>query len=102
MITEEMQHAILMLKEKGLKIREICKTLDLSRNTVRSVLRGKPPAPVRDESTGLEHLPLIKELHARCRGNLVRVHDLLFDRGVEIGYSTLTRCLLYTSDAADE
>ena len=34
---------------------------------------------------------MIKELHARCRGNLVRVHDLLSDRGIEIGYSTLTR-----------
>ena len=91
MITEELRQAIQTLSEKGLKIREICRTLDLSRNTVRSVLRRKTPVSTCGETTGLENLPLIRELHGRCRGNLVRVHDLLWDRGIEIGYSTLTR-----------
>ena len=92
MITEEMRQAILALKEKNLKIREIGKTLDLSRNTVRNVLRGKTPDLVCRENVTLEkHLPLIRDLHGRCRGNLVRVHELLWDRGIEIGYSTLTR-----------
>lgn len=47
------------------------------------------PSLQRDEKLG-EHLDLVRDLHRRCRGNLVRVGEELHAQGIEIGYSSLT------------
>ena len=36
-------------------------------------------------------MPLIREAFVRSRGNVVRVQEILAQRGITIGYSTLTR-----------
>ena len=73
-------------------MRAISKTLSLSRNAVREVLRSGQlavPGLERDERLS-PSLELIRSLYGDCRGNLVRVSEKLAEAGVEVGYSTLT------------
>ena len=43
MISDETREAIVGMRDKGMKIRQIARTLDISRNTVRTVLKGTRP-----------------------------------------------------------
>ena len=72
-------------------LREISRTLKVSRNTVRSVIKkGGAPESAR-ESKYLEHLSVIKMLVRECRGNAVRVREELESRhGISIPYQSLT------------
>lgn len=92
MKNQDIVQAILSLKEKNIALREISRLLRVSRNTVRRVLRGKnprnDPRPCRYEPLA----PLIQETLKQCKGNAVRVREILRDtHGQEIPYSTLTR-----------
>lgn len=92
MMNHDTAQAILSLKEKGIPTREISRILQVSRNTVRRVLRGNyQPRPQR--ASRYENLaPLIQETLKRCKGNAVRVREILLDtHGQEVPYSTLTR-----------
>lgn len=91
MITDEMRQAILGMHEKGMKIRQISRGLGISRNTVRMVLKGGIPEEKAPGTSFEDELPLIREVFLQCKGNMVRVQETLADRGVSIGYSTLTR-----------
>lgn len=72
-------------------LREISRTLKVSRNTVRSVVKSGGAADSARESKYLEHLPVIKELFRECRGNAVRVQEELEGcQGIVIPYQTLT------------
>ncbi len=91
MISDETREAIVGMRDKGMKIRQIARTLDISRNTVRTVLKGTRPEK-RSSGTSYENeMPLIHEAFIRCRGNVVRVAEILAEKGIKIGYSTLTR-----------
>jgi transposase len=91
MISDETKEAIVGMRDKGMKIRQISRTLGLSRNTVRTVLKGSRPEK-RGSGTSCENeMPLIHEAFLRCRGNVVRVQEILAEQGIGIGYSTLTR-----------
>jgi transposase len=92
MIDHEIKEAILSLHQRGIKIRQISRILNISRNTVRRVLRGKwQGAPLR-ASRYEEMAPIIQELFNTCKGNAVRVQEILQDQyGHLIPYSTLTR-----------
>jgi transposase len=91
MITDEIRQAILGMHEKGMKIRQIARSLALSRNTVKSVLKGAAPVG-KASGTSFEHeLPMIREAFVQCRGNVVRAAEILTEKGIVIGYSTLTR-----------
>jgi transposase len=89
MKSQDIVHAILSLKDKGIALREISRLLRVSRNTVRRVLRGKERA--QRTSRYEELAPLIEEQLRLCRGNAVRVQEILRDHGHEIPYSTLAR-----------
>ena len=92
MISPETREAILALFEKGSGIRTISRTLKLSKNTVRRVVRGETREAPRRSSRYQELNPLICELYRLCRGNVVRIQELLHERsGRLIPYSTLTR-----------
>lgn len=84
--------AILRLSKEGLGSIKIAKTLGLSRNAVRKVIRSgevEVPGLERDELlTG--SLELVRTLYDDCGGNLVRVGEKLADAGIEVGYSILT------------
>ncbi len=90
MIDPSLQQAILTLSAKDVPTREISRKLGLSRNAVRRVLRSQSEKVSRESS----HLELIRPLYARCRGNAVRIRELLREEhGLEIAYSTLTRII---------
>ena len=76
---------------KGIKIRQISRSLGIARNTVRKVLQGDEQKSLERTSTFEEQLPLIGEIYQTCRGNVVRVQEMLRDKDIEIPYSTLTR-----------
>jgi len=91
MISDEMREAIVGMRDKGMKIRQIARSLSISRNTVRTILKGSGPE-VRGSGASYENeTPLIREAFLRCGGNVVRVQEVLADQGIRIGYSTLTR-----------
>jgi hypothetical protein len=84
--------AILRMSKEGHGSIKIAKTLGLSRNAVRKVIRSgqaEVPGFEREELlTG--SLELVRTLYDDCRGNLVRVGEKLADSGIKVGYSTLT------------
>ncbi len=91
MISDETRDAIVRMRTKGMKIRQIARTLGISRNTVRTVLKGTRPEK-RGSGTSYENeLPMLHEAFLQCRGNVVRVQEVLAEKGIGIGYSTLTR-----------
>jgi transposase len=90
MITEEIQQAIGSLHQQGIPIRQIGKILKISRNTIKRVIRGRLQAP-RRESPLEELMPAIREVFTAVKGNVVRIMEILKDRGHSIPYSTLTR-----------
>jgi len=94
MIPNEIREAILALRQQGRALREISRALKVSRNTVRRALRQ--PEPKRPQAHP-EHLAIIErlpELYRRCKGNAVRIGEILKDEcDIDIPYSTLTRLL---------
>jgi hypothetical protein len=70
----------------------IARTLRLSRNAVRDVVRsGAVEVPDYERDGRLsESLDQVRALHEQCHGNLVRVMEKLAESGLLIGYSTLT------------
>lgn len=91
MISEDTRQTIASLHERGIKIREICRMLGISRNTVRKVLQGRHGGHTGATTAFEKELPMIKAAYLQCEGNVVRVQEILADRGISIGYSTLTR-----------
>ena len=102
MLDKETRSAILTLRGKGHSLREIAGELGVSRNTAKEVLRSAAVEPVAAERPSRldEHLELIRELHAQCKGrrgtNLVRVREKLLERlagegkKLDVSYTTLT------------
>lgn len=91
MITPACRQIILEMAEKDVGVRNIARTLKVSRNTVRKVLaNADTPAPAKESQYG-KHLPIIKELFRECRGNMVRVQEELAARhDIIIPYQSLT------------
>jgi transposase len=92
MLDLDTRQAILRLATEGHGARTIARVLGISRNAVRSVIRGgTSEVPKLVRVTTLDgHLDTIRELYLSTRGNLVRVHEELEALGVDVGYPTLT------------
>ena len=94
MIPYEIREAILALNEQGQALREISRALKVSRNTVRRVLRQAPAKPPREDPQQQAMVALLPEIYRRCKGNAVRIREILKDEyDLEVAYSTLTRLL---------
>ena len=92
MMNQDSTQAILSLKEKGIPIREISRIFKVSRNTVRRVLRGKGQERPQRASRYEELAPLIQETLKRCKGNAVRVQEILLATyGHEVRISSINR-----------
>jgi transposase len=91
MITDETRQAILTLYQKGMGIRPITRTLGISRHTVRKIVSGRDLKENEEENSFAHVLPIIRQAYDQCHGNVVRVQEILVERGISIGYSTLTR-----------
>lgn len=92
MLNQSLRSAILELHEKGHGKRAIARALKISRGTVKAVLdQGSAEVPKIERAEKAEpYREQILELHKRCGGNLVRVHEELQDSGAELPYQTLT------------
>lgn len=92
MLDQSTRAAILELRRRGQGTRAIARTLEVSRWAVRAVVRaGSVEVPRVQRAEKAEPLEAeIRELFARCRGNLVRVHEELCAQGATISYPALT------------
>jgi hypothetical protein len=91
MLDQGLRTAILSLRAKGHGIRQIARALQISRGTVRTVLKtGTPMVPRMDREKAEPYRDQIVEWVDRCRGNLVRVHEELTAQGLTISYPALT------------
>ena len=95
MISPELRQAILTLQATGMGLREISRCLHVSRNTIRRALRT-PPAETATPVSPAQQAALLclPELYRRCRGNAVRIQEILQqDYAIDLPYSTLTRLI---------
>ena len=93
MLDHATRTAILELQTRGLGIRQMARTLQLSRGAIRKVLAaGQAQVPRLDRAEKADpYREQILELFVRCRGNLVRVHEELRAQGATLSYPALTR-----------
>lgn len=95
MIPLELRQTLLTLHRNGTAIRRIAQLLKLSRNTVRDVVRAsreEAPPPLTERQQPVADL--LPALYQRCRGNAVRMQEVLhIEHGLELPYSTLTRLI---------
>jgi len=93
MLSHNQRTAILELHAQGISKREISRVLKVSRLTVRKVLRSQSSAvPLlhRPEKAAAFRQQIL-ELLAKCKGNLVRVHEeLAAQHGAQMSYPALT------------
>jgi len=92
MLSQSQRTTILELHAQGISKREIARVLNISRLTVRKVLRSNStqvPPLSRPEKATPYHQQIL-ELMQTCQGNLVRVREELAASGVNLSYSTLT------------
>ncbi len=92
MLSQNQRTAILELAGRGVSRYEIARVLQLSRGTVKKVLRsGSAAIPPMERAEKCEPWrQQILELHSRCKGNLVRVLEELSAQGANLSYSALT------------
>ena len=92
MLSQAQRTTILELNTQGVSRREIARMLQVSRATVRKVLRANSTqVPVLDRPEKAEpYRQQILELLIPCKGNLVRVHEELTAGGAALSYPALT------------
>ena len=92
MLSQAQRTAILELNGKGVSRREIARVLQVSRLTVRKVVRANSPSvPAIQRAEKAEpYRQQILDLLASCKGNLVRVHEELTAGGAALSYPALT------------
>src|SRR5450631_1406020 len=92
MLSQAQRTAILELSAKGVSLREIAQVLQVSRLSVRRVLRSNSsnlPEIQRAEKAE-PYRQQILDLLTSCKGNLVRVHEELTAGGAALSYPALT------------
>jgi hypothetical protein len=92
MLDADLRSAIYRLHSEGVGIRNISRQLHVNRNTVREIIKdsGKVPMSKRSDRVLVDR-EMVTELYSKCDGWVQRVHELIREKGIEIGYSTLTR-----------
>jgi len=94
MLDADLRSAIHRLHSEGVGVRKIARELHVSRNTVKDIIKqgGQLPMERRNDRV-LVDKELLTELYDKCDGWVQRIHELTQERGIEIGYSTLTRLI---------
>lgn len=84
--------AIFLLFNEGMGVREISRNLRMSANTVSAIIaqKGEMPELKRKDKIDIDS-ELLRNLHTKCKGYAQRMHEMLEDEGIKVGYSTLTR-----------
>jgi transposase len=92
MLDQSLRTAILELHKKGNGLRAIARTMRISRGAVREVVRAQSsdvPRLTRVEKA-TPHETDIRDLYMQCKGNLIRVHEELVQKGARFSYQALT------------
>ena len=95
MINPDKRKAIYMLHQDGMGIREIARRLNVSANTVMSIInqKGQMPDIIRKDKTALDP-DLLAKLYGTCQGRVQRIHEKLTEeQGLCVAYSTLTKII---------
>ena len=92
MLSQAQRTTIIELAAQGVSKREIGRVVGISRVAVRRVLRSNSTeVPELHRAEKAEpYRQQILELIARCKGNLVRVHEELVAAGAALSYPALT------------
>ncbi len=92
MLSQSQRTTILELHSQGVPLREIARLMEISRLTVRKVVRSQSPeVPALERPEKAEpYRQQILELLPVCKGNLVRVHEEIAAEGAELSYPALT------------
>ncbi len=95
MIDQDKCKAVCLLHKEGMSVRQISRRLNISRNTVRRIVKrkGVETPSQRDDKIQVDR-ELLERLYRDCEHWIQRVHEkLVEEEGIQIGYSTLTRLL---------
>ena len=78
MIDPDKRNAIYQLHLAGRPLREICRQFNVSRNTVRAVIRqqGATPQTVRKDKIRIDR-ELLERLYQQCDGWIQRIYEKL-------------------------
>lgn len=76
-----------------MSLREIARRLQLSRNTVRTILQQKGEMPLGPRQDKIRIADdLLRRLYAECQGWMERMHEkLVEEEGLDVSYSTVRR-----------
>jgi len=104
MIAADKRKAVFLLHQEGMSARQIALRLQLSRNTVRTILeqKGEMPVRVRKDKIRID-AELLRRLYRECEGWVRRVYEkLVEEEGVQVSYPTVTRWLRQLGLSQDE
>jgi len=93
MIGPDKRKAIYLLHEEGMGIRKIARQLNVSKNSVRTIIgqKGEILNSTRKDKIDIDP-QLLRRLYLECDGWVQRVHEKLTEEhDIQVGYSTLTR-----------
>jgi hypothetical protein len=92
MLSQAQRSAILELHAKGVSKHEIARVLNISRLTIRKVLRSNSSQvpPLSRPEKAEPYRQQILELLSNCKGNLMRVQEELAAQGATFSYPALT------------
>jgi transposase len=92
MLSQAQRTAILELHRKGVSRHEISRALQVSRATVRKIVRSNSTSvpEIQRKEKAEPFRQQILDLLASCKGNLVRVHEELMAGGAALSYQALT------------
>lgn len=92
MINPELRKSIWKLYRSGDSISVLVKKFSIDRKTIKNIinLEGELPLKQREDELKLDEA-LLREVYRSCEGWARRIHEVLGEKGVSIGYSTLNR-----------
>jgi transposase len=95
MIEADKRKAVYFLHTEGMGLREISRHMNISTNTVMSIIAqaGEMPQTIRKDKIVID-AELVSRLYKECDGRVQRIHEKLTEEvGINIGYSTLTKMI---------
>ena len=93
MIGQDKRKAVYLLYQEGTSVREIARSMHISPTTVMDIIaqKGEMPQTIRKDKIEIDPELLVK-VYDKCQGRAQRVYEQLTEeKGIEVGYSTLTR-----------
>jgi len=94
MIDQDKRKAAYVLHKEGKSIREISNQLNITEKSVGVIIEQKGEMPLTTRKDKIEVEPeLLRKLYIECEGWMKRVYEKLKEKGIEIGYSTLTNLI---------